>query len=416
MDASSVHDAPNGSMSVSVNPTDLPSPSSKSLRLVEATEAEMLECSTINSMSWRGPLTTEQYLLREAHLRDQAFTCDGGITYWVLVDTAVPPTSKGVRRILSSCETLKKRALIADADGGLREVISHGIGSVYCNPIFRGRGYAQRMLVGLANNLDTWQQEEGVNVAFTVLWSDIGKSFYAKFGWDPYPSTHLALPPKSRQECAVDLAVASILKAGDLEELCRCDELSLRSDMAEPAAHDGSTRVALIADVATMQWHHAREEFLAQELLGRWPTAKGAMVETADGRRTWCIWTRTFGSSQEESVLNILRLVVEGEGAFGRQSPDTPLPGDARPSDETMIQAIAAILQAAQYEAAEWAMSSVQFWNPSPLSMLGAKLIDPSVVLTDRDEESIASLRWHGHAPTRGTKIDWVSNEKYAWC
>ncbi|KAL8707582.1 MAG: hypothetical protein Q9220_007423 [cf. Caloplaca sp. 1 TL-2023] len=409
-------DVPNGDMSVSINSTDLPDRSSKALRLVEATEAEMIECSTMNAMSWRGPLTTEKYLLREAHLRDQAFTRNGGITYWVLVDTSVPLMSKGVRRILSSCETLRKRALIAEADGRMKEVISHGIGSVYCNPAFRGKGYAQRMLVELANNLDTWQQEEGANVAFTVLWSDIGKTFYAKFGWEVYPSTHIALPPEAPHENTEGLPVASILQADDLKDLCRSDEVSLRRDMSRPASHDRGIRVALVADIATMQWHHAREEFLAQELFGRRPMSKGAMARTPDGRRAWCIWTRTFGSSKEEMVLNILRLVVEGEVTFGRQPLDISLPGNTGKPDQAMVQAIAAILRAAQHEAADWAMSSVQFWNPSPLSVSGARLINPSVVLTDRDDESIASLRWHGDAPSKDTKIDWVSNEKYAWC
>lgn len=155
--------------------TDLPDGTSPTLQLVQANEAEMIESSTINATSWRGSLDVYAYLEREAHLRNTNLNRNGGITYWILVDTASPPPRDGVRRILASCETLRKRALVARSSGNVQEIISHGIGSVYCNSAYRGRGYAQRMLVELTKILDTWQQKEGTFTEFTVLWSDIGK-------------------------------------------------------------------------------------------------------------------------------------------------------------------------------------------------------------------------------------------------
>ena len=53
--------------------------------------------------------------------------------------------------------------------------VSHGIGSVFCNPEYRGRGYAQRMMAELGKKLDTWNQGQGTKTYFTVLYSDIGK-------------------------------------------------------------------------------------------------------------------------------------------------------------------------------------------------------------------------------------------------
>ncbi len=78
------------------------------------------------------------------------------------------------RPILGSCESFRKRALVARA-GKLEDVISHGIGSVFCNPEYRGRGYAQRMIEELGKKLDTWNQKDGKKTDFTVLYSDIGK-------------------------------------------------------------------------------------------------------------------------------------------------------------------------------------------------------------------------------------------------
>ena len=57
----------------------------------------------------------------------------------------------------------------------MEEVVSHGIGSVFCRPEFRGKGYARRMMVELGGMLDKWQQKEGERAHFTVLYSDIGK-------------------------------------------------------------------------------------------------------------------------------------------------------------------------------------------------------------------------------------------------
>ncbi|KAL8692597.1 MAG: hypothetical protein Q9218_002413 [Villophora microphyllina] len=410
-------------MPSAVDTMDLPRSSLPTLKLVQASEAEMIESSTMNAISWRGPLSIDAYLRREAHLRETDLNRDGGITYWVLVDTAASPSKKSVRRILSSCETLRKRALIAPPDGRVRDVTCHGIGSVYCHPAYRGRGYAKRMLAELAKNLDTWQQKEGDSADFSVLWSDIGKSevnvqqdFYARLGWRIYPSTHITLSPKPNGERLEGLPAASVLVANDLKELCRTDEAWIRSDLSEPTTPASDTRVALIPDVVTMQWHHAREEFLAQELLGRRPLTKGALAATADGKRVWCIWTRTFGSSEDENVLHILRLVVEGENSCDRQGVNAPGEGYRNVSDQALVAAVASILEAAQLEASDWGMASVQFWNPSTLSVWAAKYLNPLTEIIQRDDESLTSLRWHKGSSSDNTKVDWISNEKYGWC
>ncbi|KAI4255538.1 MAG: hypothetical protein LQ352_002526 [Teloschistes flavicans] len=395
---------------------ELPEGTSATLKLVQASGAEMIESSTMNAISWRGPVDVDAYLRREAHLRTTDLNRDGGITYWILVDTAAATGSNGRRRILSSCETIRKRALVAQSSGRVKDVISHGIGSLYCHPAYRGRGYAQRMLVDLAKILDTWQQNEGDSTDFSVLWSDIGGVFYARLGWKVYPSTHIALSPKLHGERLESLPTASVLTAEDLEELCRTDEAWIRSDLSKPTSSDAGMRVALVPDVKTMQWHHAREEFLAQELLGRLPLAKGALATTTDGKRAWCIWTRSFGVEADENVLNILRLVVEGENSCGRQAINAPDEGSRHRSHQPAIIAIASILRAAQLEASEWGMASVQFWNPSPLSVLAAEYLDPSTKIICREDESLTSLRWHKESPSNPTTIDWISNEKYGWC
>ncbi|KAL9075758.1 MAG: hypothetical protein Q9161_001510 [Pseudevernia consocians] len=389
---------------------ELPPSDSPNLALLHPTREEKVETWKLNGASWRGKLPLPIYLRRETHLESQAFTKDGGITFWILVDSTLPPNE---RPILGSCESLRKRAFVARA-GKLEDVVSHGIGSVFCNPNYRGRGYAQRMIEELGKKLDTWNQKDGKKTDFTVLYSDIGKKFYSRFGWEAFPSTHIALAPVSSEK---EMALPGVrpLRADDLEELCSLDERILRVEIARDVPPK-KTRVALIPDLKTMQWHHAREEFAGREMLGREPDIKGAHAECEDGSQVWCIWTRTFGSTETGNTLNILRFFIEGEKNTVRNESQTghDLP-DLESIHQARLQGAAAVLHAAQVEAASWDMKDVQIWNPSALVVLAARQIEPSTKLVHRDDESIASLRWHGEPEDR-LKLEWVGNEKYAWC
>lgn len=157
---------------------DLPRGDSPTLQLVHPTQEEKLIQFNLNGAEWRGALSLPAYLRREETLANQTLTRDGGISYWILVDTALEgnpfdPSSK-TRLPLASCETYRKRALVWQ-NGELHESICHGIGSVYCAPHLRKRGYAQRMMTELCKTLKTYQMEHDRENLFSVLFSDIGK-------------------------------------------------------------------------------------------------------------------------------------------------------------------------------------------------------------------------------------------------
>ena len=151
---------------------ELPPADSPNLTLLHPTPQEKLATWTLNGQAWRGSMDISTYLRREAYLENQDFTTSGGITFWILVDATLPPDA---RPILSSCESLRKRAVIARTNGKMAEITSHGIASVFCNPKYRRRGYTQRMITELGKKLDNWQQKDGERANFTVLYSDIGK-------------------------------------------------------------------------------------------------------------------------------------------------------------------------------------------------------------------------------------------------
>lgn len=187
--------------------------------------------------------------------------------------------------------------------------------------------------------------------------------------------------------------------------------------MEKHSSQSSQTQVTFIPDLQTYQWHHAREEFVAKELLGRVPVVKGAKVGTEPGKRVWCVWTRTFGDHEAENVLHILRLAIEGETESKRPKKrfEGKL-GDLNASSSEQVLAAASVLYMAQREAAEWKMQQVWLWNPTPWTMLAARELHPSVRIIERETESITSLRWHGVEPKVGLDVEWVTNEKYGWC
>lgn len=157
---------------------DLPRGDSPTLQLVHPTQEEKLIQFNLNGAEWRGALSLPAYLRREETLSQQELTRNGGISYWILVDTALKGNpldpASGTRLPLASCETYRKRALVWQ-DGKVHETISHAIGSVYCAPHLRKRGYAQRMMQELGKVLRTHQMEQQSENLFSVLYSDIGK-------------------------------------------------------------------------------------------------------------------------------------------------------------------------------------------------------------------------------------------------
>ena len=275
------------------------------------------------------------------------------------------------------------------------EVVTHGIGSVFCSPEYRGKGYASRMMRELGPILNTWQTDEKKSCAFSILYSDIGKKYYAGHGWHPFPSTHIAFPPVTGKPDSTAKRLTSL----DLFELCGVDEQYIRRDLRN--AKDGKIHVALIPDNDTMQWFHLREDFMTVKIFGRSPTIKGGLAGSP-GSRVWAIWTRSFFGPlvpESENALHILRLVVE----------------DEKDSEENAMK-LKEIVKIAQAEAAEWKLNHVEMWNPTPVAKSLVEKTGLQHSEVEREEESIASLMWYGEGSGKVDEIKWVGNEKFGWC
>ncbi len=382
-------------------PSELPPSSSPSISLVPATLLERYQCWNLNAPSWRGPLSAEQYVSRETFLERQLLTRDGKITFWILTDTSLSAGQDGARPILASCETLRKEGYSA-SDGNVNRLVTHGVGSVFCRAEYRGRGYASRMMTELGKTLETWQQQKGSRALFSMLWSDIGRSYYAAHGWKAMSSTYISLPAISRQ---ISFQSLNLPDCSHIQDLCTQDlqnrvcpkavailEEQLR---AQSEKNPGLIHIAIRPDYDHMEWSHAREDFQIKALYDEDPNIKGA-----EDPATGCalIWSRVLGEIPRNNKLHILHTVI--------------------PTDATgdVPESIAALLLRAQMEAKTWNMDGgVELWTPTADVIKAAQILagEEKVHIAIRDKESICSLRWAGG---RDEEVEWVANEGYAWC
>jgi hypothetical protein len=252
------------------------------------------------------------------------------------------------------------------------------------------------MLKELGPILKDWQVTEKTGSCdFSVLYSDIGKKYYTKFGWAPFPSTHIALPPAAKTPSST----AKALAYADIPELCALDEQYIRTELSN--AKDGKTHVAVMPSYDQMLWHHMREEFVCKKLFKKVPTIKGA-IAGKPGSRIWAVWTRAFYGPlvpASGNTLHLLRLVIEDE-------TDT----------EENAESLKAILELAQSEAKKWSVNAVDLWNPSETVKALVKRAGLQHEFVDRQQESIASLMWYGDGSGTTDEVTWLANEKYGWC
>ncbi|KAH7306109.1 hypothetical protein BKA65DRAFT_198615 [Rhexocercosporidium sp. MPI-PUGE-AT-0058] len=377
---------------------DLPLSTSADLYLAHPTPAECQKIWNSVYPSWGDSFTLPQFLAESAHLLTVPLAKDGGMTLWILVDKTLAPDN---RPILASCETFRKKSLLTSAreNVGVQDVVLHGIASVFCDTAYRGRGYAQRMMREMGEVLKMWQVGPGERCVGSVLYSDIGKVYYAKLGWNPVGrNSHLEFPAKKRDD-GEKSEIESVVLDKDLDELCARDEVLVRQRLAE----SGKNGLMVVPGEDNMRWHHGKENFICEKVFKKGCPSKGVLVGERDGKnRTWAIWTRRFYKGREsagkENTLYILRLVFEDQD---------PTKGDM----EKMRNALKIIIRAAQAEADSWGLNTVKLWDPSPLVIELLQGMDVVHRLVEREQDAIASLMWHGD----GDVPEWVANEKYAW-
>lgn len=147
------------------------------------------------------------------------------------------------------------------------------------------------------------------------------------------------------------------------------------------------------------------------------PLIKGAIVGSR-GSRIWAIWTHRFyslpSSPSSDNTLYILRLVIESQSSFA--TPSHPITNQGPKLEFEQVSQMKAVLESALTEAAEWNLPLIKLWDPTPFAqeLIARTEIEHCKVV--REEEGIASLLWHGEGSGEEDTLEWLVNEKYAWC
>ncbi|KAL9046371.1 MAG: hypothetical protein Q9214_000782 [Letrouitia sp. 1 TL-2023] len=374
----------------------LPASQSCSLVLVNPTDEELEVIYRLSFAEWGDALTLPQYLEESHFLAKVPLAKNGGMTSWVLTAKDWLPNQ---RPILASCETFRKRAFMSNKEDQMSENVVYGIASVFANPDYRRRGYGARLMNELAKMLPKMHHGPLLSIG-SILYSDIGKEYYTKLGWLTFSANyHFEFDSKT----GLVSTHARFVKAEDLPQLCQEDEAISQKLMA--GLPPGKTRIMIVPDIDHILWHISKEAFACQKIFGHIPQAKGALAGEY-GCRIWVLWAhRYYGhpySSPEDNTLYILRLVIEDHDPTPEQF-------------KSQVQYLKAVLQLAQAEAADWGLRSVKLWHPTSLTQ---KMVEQSGLehrQVDREEDSVASLRWFGDGAVTEDDLEWVACEKYAW-
>ena len=334
-------------------------------------------------------MSLSAYVARETHLSAQALTNDGLCKYWVVHPASDPDT------IIAACESARKDVLIWDRDAGFRRATGYAIASVFTNPSYRRLGMASFLL----RELQEWFDGPGRGDAeCSALYSDIGRDYYGRLGWPSFCSWQGTLVAQSI-DAVKGMKVSypgrtRYLATDEISVLCDQD-VALLEQKFKAGFGDDKTHVAFAPTWAQVAWHFARCQFMAGEMFGREIERRG--VITTSGK-SWAYFDHDF----RENKIKILRIV----SLHDETSPER---------DEE----IAALLEAAMVEAAEWNLPKVLVWDPDRVYEKAMKMVtdkhkEIDVVFDSREDGSIPSFRWRGGADCGNTV--WEENHYYCWC
>ncbi|TMW63190.1 hypothetical protein Poli38472_002131 [Pythium oligandrum] len=371
-------------------------------RLVELEREELkIQCKVDDFHQWGAPaLDAAGYQQKEALQRATPHSKRGSI-FWALVERNAASSQgsfgedsdvndegivPGVDLILCHCESHMFDCVFRKRNGEIVHGYSHHIGSVFTLPSHRGQGLARFFLTSLAKRLAKRPDAVG-----SVLYSDIGPTFYDTLGWRLHSSDmaelNLASPKNMKvvQEGHTDSAAPLYLDEA-LDAFLAVDNKRLETEM-RTSAYNGKEVFAPLPTRDSIEWQFCLGQLYAK--LRGFPTVpkQCGLKIYEDAFVIWC-------HNLKESTLYIVH------ARFPADDPDATI----------------RLLRAAIVEAAKYNLQSVAIWDPSAALLDNAITTTFDIVKTDR-EDSLSSLmvfNQHREEATLDLPI-WLNNEKMAW-
>ncbi|PYI07553.1 hypothetical protein BO78DRAFT_428915 [Aspergillus sclerotiicarbonarius CBS 121057] len=444
------------------------------LRRATPHEAETQYLSQAKHTPWGGPLDPASYLARKRLLE----RCALPTSVWVLVDDTAGAGDG--EHILASCELTTKPAVVSypnpnsqvDLSGEgkedgkevmVRETSCIGISCVYLAPEMRGRGYGDRLMREVGGMLASAQQDVGkkgggVGCGFgSVLFSDIGATFYTRYGFLPRKLPYLSIevsPNPNPDSTTTTTPTPTLIPRSSLPQLCTLDKKRVISTLEKYTQHTGHAAISLLTDPSTLDRWFVREDFTAEYMGISQPQPQpqdervcGVLVNNPDSplpntntdhtprvlnvdinmnmnKADWCLWTRMWYSptvgQREGNRLYVLRVSLAGRDT-------TPADGEKGLGEgRGQVERVKVLLGEAVKEARKWEMESVEVWDPCEVVVRAARELDCAdpgreverVTVGVKGEVEVPHLRWmggHGDGQDEG-QVDWIGVEKGGWC
>ncbi|KAJ3055828.1 hypothetical protein HK097_009031 [Rhizophlyctis rosea] len=331
-----------------------------------ATPEQIRQAWTNNHVSWGAPdLELDQYIQREILLGQTPFATDRET--WVLAPTDAPSDTLD---FVAACETYRRPMLLGDGKGGVKEGVCVSIASVFTPEQHRGKGYAGMLLTVI---MEMIKADE--TVLASTLYSEVGKTYYAKFGWDYAPSYVGTILVESYPETNPSTPPTPIL-ASEIATVIWEDVDVLTEEMKTNI----SETFLVLPTAEAIQWFHACADYYAP-IVGKVdppPAHLGARLPNGD----FIIWQHDWIARK----IMVLRLRASA-------------PERARD-----------LLRVAVEEARKYGLKKVSMWNPDDTIVSGA--VEGALEVMPREDDDSLSGVWQRDGDTNPV---WVANEKYAW-
>lgn len=365
-------------------------------RLVRLTREDLLLASKrADHAQWGAPgllgLDLAQYQDKERTQRETPFAQRGSM-YWALVDRSPgdDPASDSDAGLQADtvvfhclCKTHRFDCAFRRRSGELAQGFAFQVGSVFTRPESRKQGLASFFLSLVRERL---RQQPGA--LLSALYSIIGPDYYARLGWQLYPSTIATIDVEHPRNAAVATANSQaqfekLFLDASLTELLASDNRRLVEQLGSDQ-FDGREAFAILPTRDSIEWQfcvgvvYARAHGYAEL-----PTLCGVRLRGSDAFVVWC-------HNLKESALYIARAHL----------PDAA--------------AAVPLLQAALKEAQAFKLRKIVVWNPQEALASDAVLAQLQVEHGPREMSSSSAVVFDGSNDPDDLPV-WLANERFAW-
>ncbi|KAG6574342.1 uncharacterized protein IUM83_07282 [Phytophthora cinnamomi] len=367
-------------------------------RLVQLTqEALKVQCKTDDHEHWGAPLLDVQQWQQKDEAQRATVFSEAGALFWALVDKSEEKSGlsdaglvAGRDLLYCHCKTLRFPCVYRRSSGEVENGYSYQVSSVYTLPEFRKRGLAGFFLTEVAKQL-----EQLPKALVSVLYSDVGPTYYDKLGWKCHPSKMATLEVDHPRNAKT---IDSGNDSAEFETLLVDDELGkfLEADNARLVEElsgekfQGREAFLILPTRGSIEWQFVNGVHYARVAgFDELPARCGVKINDD----AFVIWWHNL----KESTLYLDRA----------RFPD---------SGDNAAETTRVLLDVAMQEARKFKLTKVVIWDP-PSGLVRDEVRHlVEIEVAERQLSLSSAMVFHGgNVSSQAYLPRWFSNEKYAW-